>query len=310
MTKPIVPPVDRELLKSELNKDRFVRITRKGGNEIYIVNQHNSPNTLIEIGRLREVTFREAGGGTGEEMDLDKYDLLENCYDQLIVWNPEDKEIIGGYRFIRCIDSVSEDGGKLALSTANYFDFEDRFVADYLPKMIELGRSWVQPSYQPSVNPRKGLFALDNIWDGLGAVTVLNPDIEFFFGKFTMYPSYNTECRNFLLYFLHFYFPDKEKLMKPKYPIKMDYDEDAFEALLQGLEFMDGYRVLNQFVRSRGENVPPLVNVYMHLSPTMKIFGTSVNPDFGGVEETGILVTLKDIYEEKKSRHLDSMKLK
>ncbi|MCB0703845.1 MAG: GNAT family N-acetyltransferase [Saprospiraceae bacterium] len=307
MTKPIVPAVARELLIAELNQDRFVRFTRKGGNEIYIINHHNSPNTLTEIGRLRELTFRDAGGGTGEEIDIDEFDIIESCYEQLIVWSPEDQEIIGGYRFIKCKEAISADGEHLALSTAHYFDFETDFINNYLPVTIELGRSWVQPAFQPSVNPRKGLFALDNIWDGLGAITVMNPEIAYFFGKFTMYPNYDTECRDFLLYFLHYFFPDKEHLMTPKYPIQMQYGEAEFQHLLQGLEFKDAFRVLNQYVRTRGENVPPLVNIYMHLSPTMKTFGTSVNPDFGGVEETGILITLKDIYEDKKARHLDSM---
>ncbi|MBR9922365.1 MAG: GNAT family N-acetyltransferase [Bacteroidetes bacterium] len=305
--KDIIPPVDRALLKSELNADTFVRHTRKGGNEIYIIHVHNAPHTLREIGRLREVTFRHAGGGTGDEIDVDDHDMGKICYDQLVVWDPEEEEIIGGYRCIRCDKAILDETKDPLLSTSHYFDFTERFVAQYLPKTIELGRSWVQPNYQPSINPRKGLFALDNIWDGLGALVIMNPDIEYFFGKFTMYPNYNTECRDFLLYFLHFFFPDKEKLMTPKYPIEQDFDEKEFNRLLSGLDFKDGYRVLNQYVRSRGENIPPLVNIYMHLSATMKIFGTSVNPDFGGVEETGIMISIADIYEDKKARYLEPM---
>lgn len=305
--KAIVPPVGKDLLKKELNKDRFVRITRKGENEIYIVNNQNSPNVLREIGRLREDTFRKAGGGTGEEIDLDSFDLQENCYEQLIVWSPEDDQVIGGYRFIRCDKALHNGTKEPNLSTAHYFDFQDKFVEHYLPKTIELGRSWVQSSYQPSVNPRKGLYALDNIWDGLGALTVFNPDIEFFFGKVTMYPDYDTDCRDFLLHFMHYYFPDKENLMKPKFPLQQDYDHKEFDNMLKGLDFKEGFKVLNQYARTRGENIPPLVNIYMHLAPSMMTFGTAVNPDFGGVEETGIMVPIKDIYEEKKARHLDPM---
>lgn len=304
--KAIIPPVERDLLKKELNKDRFVRITRKGENEIYIVNQQNAPNVLREIGRLREDTFRKAGGGTGEEIDLDEFDVHNNCYEQLIVWSPEDHQIIGGYRFIRC-DKALNGKEEPKLSTSNYFNFEEKFVANYLPKTIELGRSWVQNAYQPSVNPRKGLYALDNIWDGLGALTIYNPDIEYFFGKVTMYPDYNTECRDFLLFFMNYYFPDKEHLMEPKFPLQQDYDEGEFKKMLEGLDFKEGFKVLNQYARTRGENIPPLVNIYMHLAPSMMTFGTAVNPDFGGVEETGIMVPIRDIYEEKKARHLDTM---
>lgn len=299
----IIEPVDRALLREELNKDRFMRTTRKGDREIYCVNIHNSPNVVREIGRLREVTFRESGGGTGFPLDLDEFDTSENCYEQLIVWSPEDEEIVGGYRFILCDKAIHEDG--IELSTSHYFDFTDKFISDYLPYTIELGRSWVQPEFQPAVNLAKGLYSLDNIWDGLGAIVRNHPDIRYFFGKVTMYPSYETEARDFLLHVMHHYFPDNEHLMKPFHPLVQHYDRAAFDAELKGLDFKEGFKVLNSFVKDRGEFIPPLVNIYMNLSPTMKTFGTAVNPEFGNVEETGILVTLNDIYEEKKERHLN-----
>jgi hypothetical protein len=302
--KKIIDPINRDTLKKELNKERFLRSTRKGGNEIYCVNIHNAPNVLNEIGRLREVTFRASGGGTGLELDLDTYDTSENCYEQLIVWSPEDEEIIGGYRYIMCSKAI-QNSGSIALSTANYFKFTDQFINQYLPKTIELGRSWVQPNFQPTVNPRKGLFALDNIWDGLGAIIRTNPNIEFFFGKVTMYPTYNREARDFLLNFMHYYFPDKENLMQPYHPIVQAFNKPLFDEQLKGLEFKEGHKVLNNFVKERGEFIPPLVNIYMNLSPSMKTFGTAVNADFGNVEETGILVPLDAIYPEKKDRHMD-----
>jgi hypothetical protein len=302
--KKIIDPINRDTLKKELNKERFLRSTRKGGNEIYCVNIHNAPNVLNEIGRLREVTFRASGGGTGLELDLDTYDTSENCYEQLIVWSPEDEEIIGGYRYIMCSKAI-QNSGSIALSTANYFKFTDQFINQYLPKTIELGRSWVQPNFQPTVNPRKGLFALDNIWDGLGAIIRTNPNIEFFFGKVTMYPTYNREARDFLLNFMHYYFPDKENLMQPYHPLVQAFNKPLFDEQLKGLEFKEGHKVLNNFVKERGEFIPPLVNIYMNLSPSMKTFGTAVNADFGNVEETGILVPLDAIYPEKKDRHMD-----
>jgi len=300
----IIAPIPTEILLKELNADRFLRKTRKGDNEIYSVNIHNAPNVIQEIGRLREVTFRAAGGGTGLPLDLDDFDTSENCYQQLIVWSPEDQEIIGGYRYILCKNVVPSDLDEIQLSTAHYFEFTTDFVEKYLPNTIELGRSWVQPNFQPSVNPRKGLFALDNIWDGLGAVVLQHPEISYFFGKVTMYPSYNTEARDFLLHFMHYFFPDNEQLMKPFHALKQSYDAAAFDALLADCDFKEGFKRLNTFVRERGEFIPPLVNIYMNLSPTMKTFGTAVNEEFGNVEETAILVTLKDIYEDKKERHM------
>ncbi len=299
----IIDPIEKAVLVKELSKDRFLRTTRKGGNEIYCVDIHNAPNVVQEIGRLREVTFRHSGGGTGLPLDLDNFDTSENCYKQLIVWSPEDQEIVGGYRFILCKDVIGKEHN-IALSTSHYFSFSEQFIQNYLPNTIELGRSWVQPNFQPTVNPRKGLFALDNIWDGLGAVVLAHPEIKYFFGKVTMYPTYHEEVRDFLLNFMHHYFPDNDNLITPHHPLIQNYDKDSFDKMLEGLDFKEGFKILNAFARERGEFVPPLVNIYMNLSPTMKTFGTAVNSDFGNVEETGILVSFKDIYQEKKDRYM------
>jgi len=302
--KHIVPRVDRKLLHQELNDDTFLRTTNKGNNEIYVVNQHNSPNTLQEIGRLREVTFCTAGGGTGLPVDLDEFDTSENCYEQLIVYSPEVDEIIGGYRFIDCGKIIDTD--PIELSTAHYFQFSDQFRKEYLPVTIELGRSWIQPLFQSGANARKGLFTLDNLWDGLGAVTIENPHIKHYFGKVTMYPSYEREARDALLTFLHTFFGDADKLVTPHHPLEITHELSKFKEGINDLDFKAATKVLSRFVRERGETIPPLINSYMGLSPTMKFFGTAMNDEFGGVEESGILVTIADIYHEKKQRHLES----
>ncbi len=300
----IIPAISRETILEELNADRFIRKTRKGDNEIYIVNNENSPNILQEIGRLREITFRDSGGGTGESLDLDDFDTGPFAYEQLIVWSPEDQEIIGGYRFVYCKNNIISTDNQIHLSTAHYFDFTQKFLTDYLPFTIELGRSWVQPMFQPSQNARKGLFALDNIWDGLGSLTILYPEVKYFFGKVTMYPSYNSEARDMLLNFMHYYFPDNDKLMSTKSPLVYNQNDKNFEEEYKDLDFKEGFKKLNTFVRSKNEGIPPLVNIYMSLSPTMKTFGTAINEEFGNVEETGILVTIEDIYLDKKERHI------
>lgn len=304
----IIDPVARELIESELNNERFVRQTNNGSNEIYIVNWHNSPNTLLEIGRLREISFRDAGGGTGLPYDLDDYDRCYNCFDQLIVWNPRDREIIGGYRFIHGRDQKIDENGKLIGPTGKLFWFSEKFLKDYLPYSIELGRSFVQPNYQPMYNIRKGMYSLDNIWDGLGALIVDNPDIKYFFGKITMYPHYNSEARDMILYFLHKYFPDSETLARPFEPVISETEHHELDSIFTGNSYEEDYKILVQEVRQRRENIPPLVNAYMNLSATMRTFGTAINYEFGRVEETGIMVTISDIYDIKKSRHLDSYK--
>ncbi|WP_339902767.1 GNAT family N-acetyltransferase [uncultured Cyclobacterium sp.] len=302
----IINPIERDAIKKELTPDRFLRYVNNGENEIYLVNQHNAPNVLKEIGRLREVSFRAAGGGTGLPLDIDENDTCEKCYDQLIAWNPLDEEIIAGYRLIKCSDAGYTEEGSVNLSTAHLFNFSDSFIKDYLPYTIELGRSFVQPKYQPSVDNRRGIFSLDNLWDGLGAVVMINPDVKYLFGKVTMYPHYNAEARDLLIYFMNHYFPDNDKLIVPITSLDYKTDESNFRGTFDGLSYKEGYKVLNSKVRSLGENIPPLINTYMNLSSTMKTFGTAMNYEFGAVEETGILITISDIYESKKHRHLET----
>ncbi|UCS92795.1 GNAT family N-acetyltransferase [Echinicola marina] len=302
----IIAPVDKEILKRELTPERFLRHTNNGDNQVYLINHHNSPNVMREIGRLRELTFRGAGGGTGLPLDIDKNDTCENCYEQLIAWNPEEEEIIAGYRLIKCKHAGENEYGEVNLSTAHLFKFTDKFKNDYLPKTIELGRSFVQPKYQPRKDNRKGVFSLDNLWDGLGAVVVLNPDVEYLFGKVTMFPHFNAEARDLLLYFMNHYFPDNEHLVTPISALPYKTDVRGFKELFEGKDYKEGYKILNTRVRALGENIPPLINTYMNLSPSMKTFGTAMNDEFGAVEETGIMITLKDIYETKKQRHIET----
>lgn len=304
--KKIIDPVDKALLEKELTEDRFLRHTNNGSNLIYVVNHHNAPNVVREIGRLREVTFRDAGGGTGLEIDLDDNDTCEKCYDQLIAWSPDDKEIVAGYRLIRCDFAGLREDGSHNLSTAHLFEFSERFVEDYLPYTIELGRSFVQPMYQPVNNNRRGIFSLDNLWDGLGGVVYLNDDIKYLFGKVTMYTHYNREARDLLLSFMHYYFPDDIGLVKAIEPLKLDHDMAKMQRHFHDLDYKAGHRLLTGMLRELGENIPPLVNTYMNLSPTMKTFGTAINDEFGEVEETGILITIDDVYQTKKTRHIES----
>ena len=306
--KEIIPPIDKKILEKEFSEHKFIRLTNNKSNEIYIVTNNDSPNVVKEIGRLREITFRRAGGGTGEEIDIDEYDICDTPYKQLIVWDPKEREIVGGYRFIRCGDAVKDENGEFTLATAHLFKYSDIFEKYYMPYTIELGRSFVQPLYQPTNDPRKGLYALDNIWDGLGAIVIDNPDIRYFFGKVTMYLNFNQEARDLILFFLHKYFPDRENLVTPKFPRGIQTDIRQLIAIFTGNSYQEDYKILSHNVRRLKENIPPLVNAYMNLSPSMLTFGTALNDTFGDVEETGILVTISDIYDIKKERHLHTYK--
>ena len=301
--EPIIPPVDRSLILAELTEEKLLRKTNNGNNEIYIVTAQNSPNIMQELGRLRELSFRDAGGGTGAAVDIDDEDLAEEGYQQLFVWDPKAQEIVGGYRFI-----VSRTTHPKHMSTEHYFRFSDRFRNEFLPYTIELGRSFVQPLYQGIRQNPKGLYSLDNLWDGLGALVITNPDMKYFFGKVTMYGDYNREARDILLYFLKKYFPDHDNLTEGTSPIELQFDTEKMEQMFCGGNYAEDYKILTREIRKCKENIPPLINSYMNISPSMRVFGTVTNPDFGGVEETGILITINDIYPVKSERHFKMVK--
>ncbi|MBE6232202.1 MAG: GNAT family N-acetyltransferase [Bacteroidales bacterium] len=304
--EPIISPISVEILKAELTPQKKLRDTNKSGNEIYVITHHDSPNTMKEIGRLREEAFRDSGGGSGLSMDIDEFDTMETPYQQLIVWDPDAEKIIGGYRFILGSDIRIDTNGQPLLATSHMFHFSERFMTEYLPYTIELGRSFIAPEYQSRQAGAKALFALDNLWDGLGALAIIKPNMKYFFGKMTMYPEYNRQARDLIQHFLFKHFEDKDNLVTPMEPLKIETPKDYLDSILTEKEFKDDYKLLNAEVRRLGENIPPLVNSYMSLSPTMKTFGGGINHEFSEAEETCILIAFDEIHEAKKARHIDS----
>jgi hypothetical protein len=298
--EPVIQPIPKKVLRAELSAEKFVRYTNNGGNKLYVITAHDSPNVMLEIGRLREISFRAAGGGTGHRVDIDEFDTNEiHPYKQLVVWDPKAKEILGGYRYIH----AGVMGEESELATSQLFHFSETFLNKYLPRTIELGRSFVQPNYQSTGLRSKGLYALDNLWDGLGALVLRYPEVNYFFGKVTMYMSYNKAARDIILYCLHKHFEDKDKLVVPIHPLDINFNNETLSRLFTGTSYKEDYRILSREVRNLGENIPPLINSYMNLSPSMRVFGTAINHHFGGVEETGILIKISDIYAEKIERY-------
>jgi len=304
--EPLGEAVPVEELMAELSRIGMLRKTNNANNEVYLFDHHSSSILMHELGRIRELTFRHAGGGTGKALDLDEYDLdPDHPQKQLIIWDPDNREIIGGYRFI--FPGKKEKGFSVdRYASSAYFTFSPKFIRKYLPHTMELGRSFVRPEYQSAAMGRKSLYALDNLWDGLGAIIIDNHQIKFLFGKVTMYTHYNVQARNMILYFMLKYFPDPERLAVPDDPIVLDIHEGEMKLIFTGRNFKEDLKILSQEVRKLGENIPPLINAYMNLSPSMRCFGTFINHHFGNVEETGIMITVRDIYIDKINRHLAS----
>ena len=303
----IAQKVDKDTLKKELDKSLFVRTTNFENNDIYIFNAHQCPELMKEVGRLREISFRNSGGGSGKAIDVDEYDLMDNPYWQIIVWNPREDEIVGGYRYFKLRDAEKNKDGLYKIFTVKKFKPSDKFVKEYMPYTIELGKSFIQPKYQPAANPRKGLFSLDTLWDGLGALIVDNPDVRYFYGSVSLYLHYDREARDLLLRFLFKYFDDKENLVEAYNPQSVDFDQEHPDSFFTGKDFNDDFTKLNKAIRAKGESIPPLVKAYMSLSSTMKTFGIARNQDFTDkVEGIGILLTIDDIYPSKKQRHVET----
>lgn len=312
--KTIIAPVEKELLKRELTDKHFLRDTNHAGNKLYIVDNQCAPNVLREIGRLREIAFREGGGGTGKEVDLDAFDLdAAFKYKQLVLWDPDAECIIGGYRYVLCNEVMYDRFGQPIMPSAHLFRFTQRFLRNGFLRTIELSRSFIRPEYQSSEQGMKSLYALDNLFDGLGGLIMLYKGrMDYFFGKMTIYPSFPEKGLGLLLYFLRKHFGSWEaelqerldRMVIPKNPVKIRMSKEYGEILTED-DFAADYKILKREIQQMGVNIPPLVNTYMNMSPTMKSFGAGINDEFGDVIEAGILIKFDEMHPDKARRHLN-----
>ena len=302
----IIDPVPVELLKAELTKSKKLEDTNKGHNELYIVTWHDSPNVVTEIGRLREETFRAAGGSTGNAVDLDEYDKMEKPYKQLIVWDPDNEAIIGGYRFLFGSDATFDENGQPVLASSHQFRFSQKFINEYLPHVIELGRNFVAPEYQSSKGGAKSIYAFDNLWDGLVAIIMKNPELLYFFGKITLYPSYDYITKDLIYHFLWKHYGDKNELVRPwdDQTIMPGSDPELMDLVVNKDDLLEDYKLLKAAARMRGVNVPPNVSAYISITSQMLMFGTAVNHLMHNIEDTAVLIPFDEIYHDKKSRHI------
>lgn len=298
--EPIISPVERRLLLQELTPERKLRDTGRGGNEIFVFDAHQAPALMREVGRLREESFRAAGGCSGRSVDIDIYDTMANPYRQLIVWDPRSLEIVGGYRFMPGCDVSFNADGTPALATTELFDFSDEFLEEYLPVSLELGRSFVSLEYQSSRTGSKSIFALDNLWDGLAAIMMLNPHLSFYFGKVTIHPGYSMEAASLIMHFLSKHYGDRNNLVRPKKPVVSAGNGD----ILCKDSAKEDYPALKKAVSELGCKIPPLISSYIRLAPTMTYFGFAECHDLIGAFDGGIMLSFGDIYPDRKERHI------
>lgn len=297
--KEIIPPVQTALLMSEL-EGHLLRPSNKADNLIYDITAHECPNVMREIARLREISYRDGGGATGNEMDIDEMDTMTKPYHQLIVWDPEHQQIIGGYRYLIGTEAEIRDGQPF-ITSAHLFHYSERFIRDYLPHTIEFGRAFVQPMYQKREMGVKALFALDNIWDGIGAVLYNHPEVRWMIGKVTIYPDYNVAARELIYAYLRQYHLGEEGLFEPYHPF---ISAPLASTPFVGDDKQENYHILQRAVREQGTVIPPMFSAYLNLTNDLLFFGNAINDELANVYETGIMVDVKTVYPEKLDRYM------
>lgn len=299
--QPIIPPVETALLLSEL-EGHLLRPSNKADNLIYDITAHECPNVMREIARLREISYRDGGGATGKEMDIDEMDTMARPYHQLIVWDPEHQQIIGGYRYLLGSEAEIRDGQPY-ITSAHLFRYSERFIRDFLPQTIEFGRAFVQPEYQKREMGVKALFALDNIWDGIGAVMHNNPSVRYMIGKVTIYPDYNETARNLIYEYLRRYHTGEKGLFEPYNPLPFREEIEAGYPFT-GTDPQENYHILQRAVREQGTVIPPMFSAYLNITNDLQFFGNAINDELANVYETGIMVDLHTVYPEKTERYI------
>lgn len=294
----VINPVPREIILEELCKTNFIRTSNRGSFNIHTFNSKDSPLLMEEVGRLREITFRNIGGGTGEKFDIDEFD---DKFEQIILWDSINEEIVGGYRIqlMKTLFESSEDKENFS-PLATYFNLSPRFMKKYLPYSVELGRAFIQPMYQRSV------FALESLFNGLGLwiskqndgfVSWKNP-ATFLVGKITLYPKFGN--LDPIYHFIDKYFlAKKPDLIKPKgkYGVVRPYEKLSPDVIFEDDFKKDFNMIVKRF------NAPILIGQYGKLSPSMQCFGTIENSDFGDTEETAMMIKIPNIFVEYLKRY-------
>ena len=305
----LIPPVDPAKIEAELALIPPLRPTNHSRNLIYAFKGPEAPATMLEIGRLREEAFRKFNGGTGLPLDVDPHDYDPDGYTQLIVWDPRERKIIGGYRYILGREVIVQ-GTETNLASDEILLYSDIFITEYLPRCIELGRAFVRTDHQMKngISP-KSIFALDNLWDGLGALMLRHPEYKYFTGIVTIFREYDRQARDLILYFLNTHFRGTPGLITPRNPNGYTTSLARLKDVIRGEDKKEDARALRHAVKELGETIPPLINAYMNLSDSMQVFGITRGMGPVNYEDIAIMIPIDAIEEDKKKRHLDSYKL-
>jgi len=297
----IIHPSKTKLIRSELKGSELIGKTQDG-KHIYLFDYKSNSSVIRELGRLRELSFRQVHEGTGNPLDIDNYDRY---YRHLILWDEDELEIIGAYR-IGEAKNILREMGEQGLYTNTLFNFNEKLIP-CLENSIELGRSFIQPRYQ-------GKRSLDYLWYGIGAYLKQNPEIKYMFGPVSLSNSYPDEAKKIIASFYTQLFGNYKSLAEAKTPFHFSYIEDFsdFEDIHEETQYKAAFRALKDKLSSFGVRVPPLYKQYVELCIPggCEFLEFNIDPDFSNCVDAMILVDLGSIKEKKRLRYIESHSIK
>lgn len=293
----VIQPVDKQKIKMQLNNSEFIGQTTDG-KKIYLVNYNNGQDVVREIARLREITFRKVGEGTGRSKDFDSYD---KHYKHLVLWDDDNLEIVGAYRFAFGQEVLTNIGVQ-GFYTSSLFDFSEDFVK-IIPQSIELGRSFIQSKYWNSM-------ALDYLWQGIGKVLLNNTQIRYLFGPVSMSNNYSEEAKNLIVYFFSKWFSRNDNLVLPKNKFSLSEKKiTELKELFNLNNYEQELKILKSQLKILGFSVPVLFKQYSDICHRdgVNFVDFSIDPDFNNCIDAFIVLDLNFIKEAKRVRYLKQM---
>jgi len=291
---PVAHAEDRRLVRAELRKSSPLGHTTDG-KQLFLFDAAPDSAVLRELGRLREVAFREVGEGTGRRRDVDAFDAY---YRHIILWDDAELQIVGAYRVGEAL-GILEARGEQGLYTSGLFSYSSALRA-LLPDALELGRSFIQPRYQ-------GLRALDQLWTGVGAYLAAHPRTRYLFGAVSMSASYPPRARRLLASFFGHYFGTRDELAAGRRPFVVPQEEAAeFAALFHGSDYESGLRLLKRELAGMRVPVPVLYRQYAELCEPggTRFLAFNVDPEFSNCVDALMLVDLACLKAAKRDRYM------
>ncbi len=294
----IIPPLLIEELESNLSRLTPIYTNKTKGVMVYCFTGNQFSELLLEVGRLREISYRHIGLGTGKSFDIDCYDKMFPQYRQIIVYNLLQKKIICGCRcYAPIFFPLKYHQNVENIATSNLFVMSDKFIENYLPYTLDVGRVFVIPELRAQflnsvlTNIRS---PLEYIWKGLGYL-IAHHDIRYFLGRVIVDNKSGIRVRDLIYKYLETHFADYG-LMHSKQAKEMKSVKHPF---VKEHSFLDDLHLLKEMAKKEGQMISPLIQAYVKLSPTMKFYGSAFDSDLGKAEEMAIMITIKDIFKNK-----------